>query len=132
MKFIKKYMFDFFFLSIFTSLIIFLSNFFSIYNSDLHHWGFIASHALDYINGGKLFKEIFVQYGVGQLVFFKFINYFYEINFTSTGIITSIVYSLNLIIIYFIIKRNNFFIILKIKTQCSEKVQLLTLAKSWS
>ena len=105
MKFIKKYMFDFFFLSIFTSLIIFLSNFFSIYNSDLHHWGFIASHALDYINGGKLFKEIFVQYGVGQLVFFKFINYFYEINFTSTGIITSIAYSLNLIIIYFIIKR---------------------------
>ncbi len=105
MKFIKKYMLDFFFLSILTSLIIFLSNFFSIYNSDLHHWGFIASHALDYINGGKLFKEIFVQYGVGQLVFFKFINYFYEINFTSTGIITSIAYSLNLIIIYFIIKR---------------------------
>jgi hypothetical protein len=105
MKFIKKYIFDIFFLSILTLLIIFLSNFFSIYKADLHHWGFISSHALDYINGGKLFKEIFVQYGVGQLILFKFINFFYEINFTSTGTITSIVYSLNLIIIYFIIKK---------------------------
>ena len=103
MKFMKKNIFDVIFLTISTLLIIVLSNFFSIYHSDLHHWGFIASHARDYINGGKLFKEIFIQYGVGQLVFFKFINYFYEINFTSTGMITSIAYSLNLIIIYFII-----------------------------
>jgi hypothetical protein len=105
MKFLKENIFDIIFLTILSSLIIVLSNFFSIYSSDLHHWGFISSHALDYINGGKLFKEIFVQYGVGQLIFFKFINYFYQINFTSTGIITSVVYSLNLIIIYFIIKR---------------------------
>jgi len=116
MKFIKKYFLDFFFLSVISLLIIASSNYFSIYHSDLHHWGFIASHSLDYINGAKLFHEIMVQYGVGQLILFKFINYFYEINFTSIGNIVSLFYLLNLIIIYFIIKRlssifNSFFIV---------------------
>lgn len=116
MKFIKKYFLDLFFLATISLLIIASSNFFSIYHSDFHHWGFIASHALDYINGGKLFEEIIVQYGVGQLILFKFINYFYEINFTSIGNVTSIFYSLNLIIVYFSIKRlssifNAFFIV---------------------
>ena len=100
MKFIKKYFLDFFFLSVISLLIIASSNYFSIYHSDLHHWGFIASHSLDYINGAKLFHEVMVQYGVGQLILFKFINYFYEINFTSIGNIISLFYSLNLIIIY--------------------------------
>jgi hypothetical protein len=98
MKFIKKYFLDIFFLATISLLIIASSNFFSIYHSDFHHWGFIASHALDYINGGKLFEEIIVQYGVGQLILFKFINYFYEINFTSIGIIASVFYSLKMFI----------------------------------
>ena len=50
--------------------IAYFSYFNSIYTSDLHHWGFIAGHSLDYINGGLLFKEVFVQYGVGQLIEF--------------------------------------------------------------
>lgn len=105
MKLKKNFFLDVFFLATISLLIIALSFLFSIYHSDFHHWGFIASHALDYINGGKLFEEIIVQYGVGQLIIFKFINYFYEINFTSIGVITSVFYSLNLIIIYFIVKR---------------------------
>ena len=116
MKFIKKYFIDYFFLATISLLIISSSIFFSIYHSDFHHWGFIASHSLDYINGAKLFHEVTVQYGVGQLILFKFINYFYEINFSSIGVITSVFYSLNLIIIYFILKRlssifNAFFIV---------------------
>ncbi len=77
----------------------------SIYYSDLHHWGFIASHSLDYINGGLLFKNIFVQYGVGQLILFKFINYIYQINFSNIGIITSFFYCLNFLILHFILKK---------------------------
>jgi|688.fasta_scaffold184905_2 hypothetical protein len=105
MKFVKNNLFDVIFLIILSSIVIIFGYFFSIYNSDFHHWGFIARHSLDFINGGKLFEEVFVQYGVGQLILFKFINYFYVINFTSVGVITSIFYSLNLIIIYLIIKR---------------------------
>lgn len=105
MKIKKNFFLDFFYLATISLLVIALSNLFSIYHSDFHHWGFIASHTLDYINGGKLFEEVTVQYGIGQFVIFKFINYFYEINFTSIGVITSVFYTLNLIIIYFIIKR---------------------------
>jgi hypothetical protein len=82
-----------------------LTYFNSIYNSDLHHWGFIAGHSLDYINGGVLFKNVFVQYGAGQLVFFKYINYIYQINFSSIGIITAFIYCLNLSLLYFILKK---------------------------
>lgn len=77
----------------------------SIYNSDLHHWGFIAGHSIDYIHGGELFKNIFVQYGVGQLVFFKFINNIHQINFSSIGIITAVIYCLNLSLLYLILKK---------------------------
>ena len=85
--------------------IAYFSYFNSIYSSDLHHWGFIAGHSLDYINGGVLFKDVFVQYGVGQLVFFKFINYIYPITFSSVGVVTSFIYCLNLFILYFILKK---------------------------
>jgi hypothetical protein len=85
--------------------IAYFSYFNSIYTSDLHHWGFIAGHSLDYINGGLLFKEVFVQYGVGQLFFFKFINYIYPITFSSVGLVTSFIYCLNLFILFFILKK---------------------------
>jgi hypothetical protein len=86
-------------------LITYFSYLNSVYYSDLHHWGFIASHSRDYISGGLLFKNIFVQYGVGQLILFKFINYIYQINFSNIGIITSFFYCLNFLILYFILKR---------------------------
>ena len=95
MQFIKKIS-NILIIGLILVLISSLTYFNSIYNSDLHHWGFIAGHSLDYINGGVLFKNVFVQYGVGQLVFFKYINYIYQINFSSIGIITAFIYCLNL------------------------------------
>ena len=104
MKFIGKTIIPFCVLLL-LCLITYFSYLNSVYYSDLHHWGFIASHSLDYISGGLLFKNIFVQYGVGQLILFKFINYIYQINFSNIGIITSFFYCLNFLILYFILKR---------------------------
>ena len=60
---------------------------------------------MDYIHGKKLFTDIYVQYGIGQPILFNFLNRFLSINYTSIGIITSIVYSLNLVAIYFGVKK---------------------------
>ena len=78
---------------------------YSMYNTDMHHFGFIAGTALDYIQGRKLFTEIFIQYGIGQPLFFKFINYFISINYTIVGIITSFIYAINLIVIYLSVRK---------------------------
>ena len=108
---LKKYCFDLIFLLLLFFFIYNLSAIYSAFYSDLHHWGFIATSALDYINGRLLFKEVLVHYGVGQLIFFDLINNFYKINFTSIGNITSIIYYLNLLILYLIIKKiSNFYI----------------------
>jgi hypothetical protein len=105
MENLKKYLFNFLFFSFLFFFIYNLTIIYSEYYSDLHHWGFIASTSLDYINGRLLFKEVLVHYGAGQLIFFDLINSFYKINFTSIGIVTSIIYYLNLLILYFIIKK---------------------------
>ena len=80
----------------------FLSFVYSTYHIDPWHWGTIASEATDYILGFKLFKEITLMYGPGMPIFFKFINFFYPINYFTIGIITSIIYLLNLFISYLI------------------------------
>ncbi len=105
MENLKKYLFNFLFFSFLFFFIYNLSVIYSEYYSDLHHWGFIASTSLDYINGRLLFKEVLVHYGAGQLIFFDLINNFYKINFTSIGIVTSIIYYLNLLLLYYIIKK---------------------------
>lgn len=73
---------------------------YSIYNTDPHHWGFIAGTALDFIKGRKLFSEVFVQYGAGEPLLFKIINGLLPINYTRVGIITSMAYAINLFVIY--------------------------------
>jgi len=73
------------------------------FHTDPWHWGTTASTALDYINDYKLFKEIDIQYGAGMPILFNFINSFYKINYYSIGVITNIVYCLNLIFVYLII-----------------------------
>ena len=73
---------------------------YSIYNTDPHHWGFIAGPAQDYIRGKHLFSEVYVQYGVGQSLLFRLLNPILTINYTSIGFITSMVYALNLVVIY--------------------------------
>ena len=71
---LRSYLFEFiFFLLLFFSIVN-LSIIHSEYYSDLHHWSFIAQNSLDYINGRLLFKEVFVHYGVGQLIFLDLIN----------------------------------------------------------
>ena len=82
-----------------------LGTLYSIFNTDPHHWGFITGGVLDYIHGKHFFTDIYIQYGIGQPVLFKFLNYFFPINYTSIGIATSIAYALNLLIIYFNIRK---------------------------
>lgn len=77
----------------------------SIYNQDFHHLFFILSMFIDFDNGLKLFKEIFLQYGPGQIVFLKLANYFIEINIVSISQLTSFIYSLNLFILFLIFKK---------------------------
>ena len=80
----------------------FLSFTYSTYHIDPWHWGTIASESIDYILGFKLFKEITLMYGPGMPIFFKIINFFFPINYFSIGIVTSVVYIINLSLNYFI------------------------------
>ena len=94
-------------INIFTLIIIFysllLGSKYSQYQTDPWHWGTIASEAIDYINGLKLFKEVILMYGPGQPIFFKFINIFYKVDYYSIGILTCIIYCLNLFFTYLIL-----------------------------
>jgi hypothetical protein len=95
----KLLLFDFLAISI-TLYSFFLGYNYSIYNNDFHHWSYILSSYIDYKNNLKLFKEIFLQYGPGQVIFFNFLDYFTKINLVSIGIITSVIYSINLFLLY--------------------------------
>ena len=77
----------------------------SIYNQDYHHSFFILSMFIDFDNDFKLFKDIFLQYGPGQIIFLKFANYFIDINVVSISQITNIVYSVNLLLLFLIFKK---------------------------
>lgn len=94
-------------INIFSLIIIFYSFLlgakYSQYHTDPWHWGTITSEAIDYISGFKLFKEITLMYGPGQPIFFKFINIFFKIDYYSVGVLTCIVYSLNIFFIYLIL-----------------------------
>jgi hypothetical protein len=84
---------------------IFLGVIYSIYNTDPHHWGFIVGTALDFIRGKDFFSEIFIQYGVGQAILFKILNYIFPINYTTVGIITAVIYATNFPVIFFCVRR---------------------------
>ena len=73
---------------------------YSIYNSDYHHWGFILGTSIDYIDGKKLFKEVYIQYGAGQPYLFSLFSLIIEINYVSIGFITGIIYSLTIYFLY--------------------------------
>jgi len=78
---------------------------YSKYHTDPWHWGSIVSNAIDYINGFKLFKDIAQLWGPGLPIIFATIDNFFSINYYSIGIITSLTYSLNLLLSYIIIKK---------------------------
>lgn len=77
----------------------------SVYNQDYHHTFFILSSIIDYDKGLKLFREVFLQYGPGQVFFFNFLGNFIEINLVSISLITSIIFSLNLFVLFIIFKK---------------------------
>ena len=76
-----------------------------ISSQDYHHSFYILSTLIDYQNGLKLYKDIFLQYGPGQVILFNFLSNFIKINLTSISLITSIVYALNLFILFKIFKK---------------------------
>ena len=95
----------------FTSLIILLvpislGTYYSLFSHDYHHWTYTLSNFYDYKNGFILFKEIFLQYGAGQIIFFNLISIFFEINMLSIGIITNFIFALNIFFFYLILRRN--------------------------
>ncbi len=79
----------------------------SIYNQDYHHLFFILSALIDFDNGYKLFKDIFLQYGPGQIIFFKSISYFIDLNIVTLSQITTLVYSLNILLLFFLFKKTS-------------------------
>ena len=91
------------------ALIIFISLYagfkHSSYNQDYHHSFFILSLYIDSQNGFEYFKDIFFQYGPGQLILFNLIDYFIQINIVSISNINVVVYSLNLIILFKIFEK---------------------------
>jgi hypothetical protein len=84
---------------------IFLGTVYSIYNTDPFHWGFILGSALEFIHGKALFSEIYVQYGAGVPLLFKILGYVVPINYTTIGIITSVVYSVYFPILFACVER---------------------------
>ena len=78
---------------------------FSVYNQDYHHSFFILSQYIDSQNGFNYYKDIFLQYGPGQLVFFDLIDYFIHINIVTISNITVVIYSINLIVLFTIFKK---------------------------
>ncbi len=107
MNFLSKRKYEFLF-SLGAVGIIFYSTYLgfehSIYNQDYHHSSFILSMVLDYKNGLKLFKDIFLQYGPGQIIIFDLINNFTELNIVNISKFTSLIYSANLFLLFIIFK----------------------------
>lgn len=103
-KYIVKYLFNFFFLFL-ISYSLYLGLTYAKYHIDPWHWGTIASEAIDYINHFRLFKDITLMYGPGQSILFRIINNFYKIDYYSIGVITCLAYVTNLLFCFFIFKK---------------------------
>lgn len=77
----------------------------SLYNQDYHHSFFILSMYLDSLNEFSLFKDIFLQYGPGQLVLYRLIDKLIDINIVTIYKINAIIYAFNLAILFKIFKK---------------------------
>jgi hypothetical protein len=94
----------------FFSFIIILSSFYlgyqhSVYNQDYHHSFFILKSLIEYEKGLKLFDDIILQYGPGQLIFFNFLGKFINLNLVSISLFTSFFYSINLLFLFRIFQK---------------------------
>ena len=77
----------------------------SIYNQDYHHSFFILSMYIDHQNNFEYFKDIFLQYGLGQTIFYKIIDSFIKINIVTILKVNVVIYAINLIILFQIFKK---------------------------
>ena len=91
--------------------LIFLSIYFSIdytlYNTDFIHWSFITEQIAVFLNGGQLYKDIFLQYGDGIVILLFIINFFYKVDMYTLGVISSVVFSLKFFFFFYICTKLN-------------------------
>jgi hypothetical protein len=73
---------------------------YAVYNIDSHHWGFVAATALDVVQGKRLFLDTYIQYGAGQPLLYWLLNPVLRVDYTMPGLVTSVVYSLTLVLIF--------------------------------
>ena len=78
---------------------------YTIYNQDYHHSFFILSMYIDYQNGFEFFKDIFLQYGPGQIIFYNLIDSIIDINIATINYINIFFYSFNFLILFKIFKK---------------------------
>ena len=78
-----------------------------MYNTDFIHWSFILEQVVTYLSGGKLYKDIFLQYGDGIVIFLYFINFVYKIDMHSLGVISSILFSLKFLLFFYLSTKLN-------------------------
>ena len=88
-------------------LIILISITIGIFNSqfvnDGYHWGFIYANSMDILYGKKIYKEIFLEYGLLQsLINYLIIKYIND-SVLSIQVYTIIIYSLSFLFIFKIV-----------------------------
>ena len=77
---------------------------YAVFNTDFHHYSITLEPFLDFKNGFKLNKDIFIQYGNGQVYLFAILSNFFEINLYTIGVVTQFLFSLKFIIFFFILR----------------------------
>ena len=77
---------------------------YAVFNTDFHHYSITLEPFLDFKNGFKLNKDIFIQYGNGQVYLFAILSNFFEINLFTIGVFSQFLFSLKFIIFFFILR----------------------------
>ena len=67
-----------------------------IYINDGYHWGYIFSQSIDHLNGKTPYKDIFVEYGILQLLFNSFIIKIFGPKVIYIQVLTNIFYTISL------------------------------------
>ena len=94
-------------ISIFIVFLLSLSSFYfgytySYFNTDIYHYSHNLEPFLDFKNGYKLNKDVFVLYGNGQIYLYNLINNIIDINIVSIGIISQFFFSVKFILFFII------------------------------
>ena len=77
---------------------------YSYFNTDIYHYSHYLETFLDFKNGYKLNKDIFLLYGSGQIYLFNLINNIFDINILSIAIIAQFFFSIKFILFFFILR----------------------------